>query len=693
MTEDSSNKKAPAGKPGRGQITGDEPIIYNHYSDIEQETTAPNLSDQETAIKPQEAGPLSGALFTRLQPVQAAALDLYHRGINVFPLPSVRELLNYAAAHQKTPTKRPYPYIDEMYKYRLHVCGPDCERKAQETGKRCMPVGQTFIDLFGSYAIGAYNSVNIGAAMGRISNNLFCIDCDNPKQFELTIKRLDHKDIKYWAYTGSKGGGILMRLLEGEAANKENTGDHIEIKGNRHFMVLPPSLHIAGVFYQWITTEPNKLPPGEMPPLVELKQLDFLGVELAKNKSGRQWQEPELYGLPAAAARLSRRTRELLGRGTYKGETIIESGNGEYHGRNDLLIDVCVNLKGGGIPYDTAEAWVLAAIGKFYPPFTKRDALERLNWAYYKAEGITTLAEYKAAKKADDKQTGKTITNDTLTRAIEFANNYRWSGRTAQADKAVFIACCKRAAIEGDTFRATSREIAELANMGRAAATRAKQRLCGQTSGKTNNTPHVLQLAEQYNTKTNTAGNKYSLNISMINDIIGSGHVNTSNYGFSNSGINMPTRFEPVLPTTPAEQDIFSSVGIGRIAWQIWQLLITEPQPNNKTKIATGLQLDRTSVRRAIDRLIKYRLIEPTAEGMLIGIAKTDAQLQEIAAIIDGDKTRQVFGRSDKRKREHDLERAKRLHDLIYKQRTTWAKNYGLQQPPPAKKGKKRGQA
>jgi len=672
MTEDSSNKKAPAGKPGRATgITGYEPIIYNDYSDITPITTAPNFTVQETAIKPQEAGPLSGALFTRLQPVQAAALDLYHRGINVSPLPPVWELLNYAAAHQTTPTKKPYPFIGEMYKYRLHVCGPDCERKARETGKRCMSEAVSFIRLF--------DRANIGAIMGRTSSNLFCIDCDDKKLFENTRHELDKRGIKYWAFTGSKGGNILMRLSEGEAANKPGNKTIPEIWGNRHFVILPPSVHITGVFYQWITTEPNKLPPGEMPPLVTLEQVSYLGVELAKNKSGQQWQEPELYGLPAAAAKLSRATRELLGQGTHEGEVISEG----Y--RNNSLKIACVNLKSCDIPYEKAEAWVLEAVAKFDPPFTKRDALERLNWAYYKAKKIIPLAEYQETRKA----TGQKITSNTLTRALEFANNHHWAGRTAQTDKKVFLACCQRAAIEGDTFRATTRETAERANVGKMAANKALQRLCGRANNKNNTTPQLLRLASPYLTDNQT-GNVYALNDTYLKSV----HNEYTNINCSNSVLNTNTLFNPNLPTTPAEQDIFASVAIGSIAWDVWQRLIIDPQPNNKTKIARLLNKNRTSVARAIDRLIKYRLIEyEPAENMLTGIPKTEAQLQEIAARIDGDRTRQVFGQSDKRKREHDLERAKRLHDLIYKQRTTWAKNYGLQQPPPAKKGKKRGQA
>jgi len=669
MTQ-SSNKKAPAGKPGRATgITGYEPIINNDYSYITPITIDPNLSEQETAIKPADAGPLSGAIFTRLQPVQAAALDLYHRGINVSPLPPVWELLNYAAAHKTTPTKKPYPFIGEMYKYRLHVCGPDCERKARETGKRCMSEAVSFIRLF--------DRANIGAIMGRTSNNLFCIDCDDKKQFKNTCTELDKQGITYWAYTGSKGGNILMRLLEGEAANKKGNKTTPEIWGNRRYMILPPSVHIDGVFYQWITTEPNKLPPGELPPLVTLEQVSYLGVELAKNKSGQQWQEPELYGLPAAAARLSRATRELLGQGTHEGEVISE---GE---RNNRLIEACLNLKSCGISYDTAEALVITAAANFNPQFTQADALERLNWAYYKAKKVISLAEYQETKK----QTGQKITSNTLTRALQFANNHYWAGRTAQSDKAVFLACCQRAAIEGDTFRATTREIAELANMGKAAAHRTLQRLSGRANNKNNTTPQLLRLASPYLTDNQT-GNVYAINDTYLKSV----HNEYTNINCSNSVLNTNTPQEPNLPTTPAEQDIFTSIGIGRIAWDVWQRLIIDPQPNNKTKIAGLLNKNRVSVARAIDRLIKYRLIEPTAEGMLIGIAKTDAQLQEIAAIIDGDKTRQVFGQSDKRKRGHELERAKRLHDLIYRQRTTWAKNYGLQQPAKKGKGYKRGQ-
>lgn len=608
---------------------------------------------------PIEEGDLAGDLlsYVMLANMPRAAVNLHKRGMNVFPLPPIWELRNYAAKHQTELTKKPYTFIGEIYKSKLHLCDSNGEIRIDGRLR--------FSNLF-------YRA-NMGVTLGRLSENLFAVDCDSPTALKTVRAKLEQAGIKAWGFTGYKGGTFLMRLAEGEAANipaRKSRIPDVEIWGNRHFVILPPSWHIAGVEYKWFTPDPEKLPPGEKPPLVTLDQVaDLLGVELHQPRKPKR-NDIKLFGLPECTAVLSENNRDLLANGTIKGT------------RNNRFWAAACDLVANEetIPLDLGLNLLLAAGPKCDPEYPQKEILNRWEDALRKEPG--RAQEYYG--------NNRTQRNTAHQKALAFAQSHRWEGHTAQTDRAVFLACCERSRVEGDLFRATTREIAEIANCSRKTAGEALKRLRQPDPNekpkrtKTFKTPIVLKLVKSYWVETptgkqfinNFSGNIYRFTLpekeeeggSSLTPII----VTCSSSGVTNDPLkhtNLP------LPETPAEQDL--SASLGPIAWRVWRLLLVNPMPS-KRKIAAVANLNRSSVYGALKRLTNCKLVQYNqAEGVFYGQQKTEEELQRLVISLDKDRKREVSGRSSRRKETHELERARRLHEIIARERQNWHELYG----------------
>jgi hypothetical protein len=78
----------------------------------------------------------------------------------------------------------------------------------------------------------------------------------------------------------------------------------VGIRGNRHYVVVPPSVDASGVLYTWVR-HPG-LPSGP-PPVVSLDELGWLGVTLALENT-KEWEARGLEGLPTWTVVVSRPT-------------------------------------------------------------------------------------------------------------------------------------------------------------------------------------------------------------------------------------------------------------------------------------------------------------------------------------------------------------------------------------------------
>jgi hypothetical protein len=171
-----------------------------------------------------------------LSAIQHTAIDLYRRRLNVLPLPRPQEVNAYYGEEiQDKPA-----YVKKLFfTSRLHICTPECYRR-NPNGR--LPSEYRIETLF--------KGANIGVMTGRTSGNLFSLDCDSMRTYQLVKDVLDTLDLSYWQYESYRGGIFLMRLLEGEAKNGKGYLDDLDIIGNLNYVVLPPSIHPSGMLYR-----------------------------------------------------------------------------------------------------------------------------------------------------------------------------------------------------------------------------------------------------------------------------------------------------------------------------------------------------------------------------------------------------------------------------------------------------------
>jgi transcription initiation factor IIE alpha subunit len=270
--------------------------------------------------------------------LSAQVMELYKNGVNVFPI--------------KPRSKHPFILKPLFY------------------ARMLLPAGLSLFD-----------GANAAVMLGRTSRNLLALDCDTREAFEQVLQELDKRSILYWAYTSARGGGVLLRLLEGEAANTKAAVPNVEIWGSRHFVVVPPSIHPSGVVYRWLIKTSQLFP-------YSVNKLAFLGVELKTSK-------PQVTRFQDWKDSLSWRNRKALD-GVPEGE------------RNIRLFALACDLKGIGVPYHFAEEVILASASRCTPSLPEGEALTLLKSAY--SRNRTAAREYFGSKsKSEGGQNGAVL--------------------------------------------------------------------------------------------------------------------------------------------------------------------------------------------------------------------------------------------------------------------------------------------
>jgi hypothetical protein len=535
---------------------------------------------------------VDGLDFSPITDTQRTAIDLHKRGLNVFPIPRG--------------SKKPY-ILRPMFYSRLHRCGRSCR----------IHNAPSFKDLF--------DRQNIAVMTGRTSGNLFAIDCDTQADFRGMGAELDRRGLSYWAITSARGGAYLMRLAEGEAANKRLAGwQHVEVWGNRHFVILPPSIHPSGVIYQWATPEPYyNLPDQDAPPLVSITALDWLGIERAQIG---KWESPDLYSLPEWTANLSRENRRILARAM--------SGDIPEGQRNDQLTkpayDIAALIQDNVIEY--ADGWQLLEDAAAEIDYPAKDARAMLRSALQKP-GLTRARD------------GGIVKAKPYQQAQAFAEAYSWpSGRAGHTDKAVFFACCDRAKVDAGrgTFRAATREIALAANTTNKTAWRAIGRLVdAKLLAKAGRDP--------------SGANRYKFGVGCRGDYT----TPTCSYSVV---ATIPPKTDK-LPQTEAQKDVFGR--LGSVSWAVYSWLIDNYGRGYK-QIAEATGQKAGSVARVLSRgkntgvLLQHGLvIYNQAEGNYHAEPANTDKLERIAAALD------VLGRTAKRERQYQADRELRVNKRL----------------------------
>lgn len=526
--------------------------------------------------------------------IQETAIDLYSRGFNVIPL--------------RRGTKKAF-ILSPFFTSRLHHCILDKFNNPLTCTGALSHAGRNDISEL-------FRHNNIGVIAGRTSGNLVAIDCDSNTAFKDIRHELTSRALPFWAISGHKGGACLMRIIEGEAGNvaksKSKFAD-VEIWGNRRLIVLPPSIHPLGDVYQWVTPEPRfSLAPYTSIPPVSISALDWLGAALDL-EARKEWEEPNLHGLPEWAAGLSKRNRETF-------TDVLSEGE-----RNNRIFALACDMHGIGVDYSEAERVILDIARR--AGSRKREVLSTLKSAY---------------KKDREPARSKENTQREWQRAKTFASSFDWRsafGRRALTRQAVYMACVERARREGRVvWRATAREIAELANMGKEPACAA-----------------LLELENAGLIKRINKAERFSAAIYKFMGL----SVGRTVY-LSGCCCVRPTD----TPKTTAEQDIFRK--LGRNAWHVWRYLLKQPA-DGASEIARNTKLARSSVYQAL-KLLQHDNVRLVfrSEGKYYGEPRTDNSFAVMAAHwFDGSSP------SEKRKATHRLERERRLNSLteraIYK--------------------------
>jgi len=565
-----------------------------------------------TIIEPQ----IVSSQLIALNEVQRTAIKLYDFGLNVVPIPTPEQI--WAQPGMDPNEKRKFPFFKELFfSGGLHRCNSYCFERERRTGHKCLQIFATFEELV--------RDCNISLMTGRTSGNLVSADCDTQRSFEYVVNEFIRRSYPVWAWTSHDGRGhVAFRLADGEAANCPNSAiPDVNIIGNRHYAVCPPSIHWSGELYTWIGNKEPTVPP----PTLHLEEVQFMGVMLDRVKKA-QWQEPELNGLKEWTILLSRPNRHIAASPIAKGTRnkqltklgkdiaahVILGNVSEFEGRD--LFNEC----GENCNY---SAKALQSMWKSIMDSNPTPAN-----AHYKNQENKHINEWEAAE--------------------AFAEDYDWQGRPAQTDRAVFLACCRRSMLDGrDLFRATWRELKEIANVGSFATI--------QKSLKR------LQDMKLIHYVTSDKGNGAAI-YKFPDEVVKIGKCAKVKHDIRQEGGIM---LHLCTPLSHQEQDVFKGK---RVAYRAWQHL--KETPNNVSDTARATKQTRSSVSRGIQFLLAYNLVTKGEHGIYTGLQATDAQLVAVAT------SRGTLGYSQNRKLEHIRQREIRINLKLYEKESAWFRNW-----------------
>ena len=322
---------------------------------------------------------LAPAILQPLTQIQLAALELYDAGFNVMPIPRVG--LEYGGK------KPPYGRFYYLFTTRLYRA---------------------------SLAI-LFKRANLAVLCGRLSRNLFVLDCDESRLFGRIGWELKKREIPTWAVQSKRGGHYWMLCSEGEVKNKDNLMPGLQVIGNCQYVVAPPSVHPTGLIYSWTDRD------GDLPPSITLETLDFIpGLSVLRPKWGK---------LPAVAHRV-----------------LVDKDLGDYTTNSEAELAAAMSLTKAGY----TENEIITLFEQHRPPHY---ASKKNPSSWFERYLLPKAVEFEDANpRSDDLKS--------------WAESRPWPGRTGETDKRVFIALCHRAKLDGrKCFRASIREIAEIANI------------------------------------------------------------------------------------------------------------------------------------------------------------------------------------------------------------------------------------
>lgn len=503
-------------------------------------------------------------------PTQDIAIDLYELGFNVIPIPFAKK--------GGWPWK-PFQYV------RVH---PD-----------------QLLRLFAGRC-------NLAIMTGRTSNNLLVIDCETPESYRQQGKELRRAGIPLWCVRSGGGGGhYYLHCTEGEVANIPSGELHdVEVRGNRCYVLAPPSVHpTTGIIYDWDKRE------GDAPPQANINDINWLPLKLATRakKAARQ--------IPAAFAKLSTQTRDFILNGAPVGE------------RNNRLFAAACDMVGNDYDdYTVRQVLVPIALTCGLPDQEVRDTLHS---AFSRPR--------EPARKDQPSQEPK-----HWEKASAWIKQQAWTERTGQTDKAVFLACCERAKLasnEHGVFRASVREIAELARITKETASRSLTRL------------QKANLLEAKGLDTTSQAKLWKLGKETTRNTPPNA---TETERVRDEYTKPPWLSNSVLITN---SDAAERGALGKTAAVVYEGLLKCVEPVLPTPLAERLRLSRQQVQHALAKLKEWDLVRREEAGW-VGVVVSGDWLDENVCGPAG-----TLGKGEVRKQQHAEQRAKRAGEQVLRAR------------------------
>jgi len=471
---------------------------------------------------------------------------------------------------------------------------------------------------------------------GKTSSNLLAVDCDSQSAYDAMCKELDAHGVPYWAFNSHNGRGCyLLRVKEGEVTNvTKATGKYkdVELWGSSHYVILPLSTHPSGELYRWRgDTEPagHFVNDYETLPAVSVTALDWLGVTLLKDVKP-QAKPFQMFGLSAEFSVLSERNRQTLAQGANDGQ------------RNARMNALACDLKANDFEYAEIESLFLRAASMCKPVYEKHKALAVIKTDYRKPQG-----------RAQDfyKPTEPTKPTAQLQRLYTFVNSYDWKatfGRKARTRRAVFMACIERSVIEGETFRATVRELAETVNRKYHHMSICLHDLLD---------AGLLKLVTSWN-KSHSGGSVYAFGATVGLYPISNSITTTCNTNVTNWIYQKNTN-------TDAFNDVFGR--LGGVAVEVLRVLQAKKYKSIYA-ISKDTSAAYSSVTRAVQRLVTHELaIHSKSEGLYYAEDVSESALLALSVKLE------TNGRAEMRRIEHGIDREIFINRNL--QKAMWAYN------------------
>lgn len=450
--------------------------------------------------------------------------------------------------------------------------------------------------------IEALQRPNLAVMTGRTSQNLFVFDCENEQEFSQQCQKIRAAGLPLWAVQTARGGHVYLKSNGGEIANRR-VSDTLEIRGSNGYVVAPFSIHPSGVVYTWISQEGNEIP------VVSLSQLPWLSLETAH------------------------RQKKITQSGLHFRQQIERLSQAKRGTRYNTLGQVATSL-GWRLPYlDRAEV--------------ERQLIEACRENGYLADhGLSVVrSQIRSGLDRGESGTGDFTSkkHKTIQAALAVIKNFR--GRTAIADSKVARAIVRRFELSREEiFRASTREIAELARVNRNTASAALERLV----------KRGFITREGFDETTRAS--QFSMGLL----------VRECNFGPLNK---MEEDNGPILHS----HDAFERGAVGEVGRLVLEGL-QKFGPHSPTRLAEQMGITRDRTNYGLRRLLQFGLVERD-NGIYHATSRALDEVAEQAG---------TLGKGDRRSEAHNRQRsAYRLRFMLWKlasAQTATAENF--QEPP-----------